>query len=147
MLGAPTNLSRIICHPVVCWHQKNGWKKVEKNLKFPKTKDMSNIGFNWGYSQNFMTVVPKMRSGGSIIQNSPIFIRSRTDDALNHIVEQFYNPHMTSYAWIFKKNDQFKLFCKILDQKIFLVHFRQGGSAVPPGWPKGSENPDLKGLT
>ena len=78
---------------------------------------MSNIGLNWGYSQNFMTLVPKMRSGGSKIQNSQIFIRSGSDDALNYIVEQFYNPHMTSYAWILKINYQFKVFCKILDQK------------------------------
>ena len=108
---------------------------------------MSNIGLNWGYSQNFMTMVPKMRLGGSKIQNSQIFIRSGADDALNHIVEQFYNPHMTSYAWILKKNDQFKVFCKILDKKIFLVHFRQGGSAGPP--PDGQrvvKSPDLKGL-
>ena len=108
---------------------------------------MSNIGLNWGYIQNFMTLVPKMRSGGSKIQNSPIFIRSGADDALNHIVEQFYNPHMTSYAWILKKNDQFKVFCKILDKKIFLVHFRQGGSAGPPSDGQSVvKSLDLKGL-
>ena len=73
-------------------------KKGGKNQIFNKTQDMSETGQNWGYSQNFMTLGPKMSLGGVKIPNCLIFIRSGVDDAHNHVIEQFYDPHMTSHA-------------------------------------------------
>ena len=53
-----------------------------------------------------MTLGPKMSSGGAKIKNSLILIRSGTNDAPNHLIEQFCNPHMTSYDILFKINNQ-----------------------------------------
>ena len=39
-----------------------------------------------------------MSLGGVKFTNSLILMRSGADDASNQIIEQFYDPHMTSHA-------------------------------------------------
>ena len=86
-----TDLSRIICHLSMGQHQKICQKRVQKS-KFSKKRMICQK----------VTLGSKMSLEGVKIPNSLILMRSGADDASNHIIEQFYDPHMTSHAYILR---------------------------------------------